>query len=133
MPSRVLPNPVDKNVGARIRMRRLLLNMSQEKLGKAIGLTFQQIQKYEKGTNRVGGSRLHQIATALDVQPGYFFEGVPETSRKATQTSVLDDLGTTHDGIELAQSFLKIENKNIRRRIVELVTQIAASEQRGWQ
>src|ERR1700751_882143 len=71
------PNPVDKYVGSRVRMRRVLLGMSQEKLGEALGLTFQQIQKYEKGTNRVSASRLQQISKTLKVPPSFFFEGVP--------------------------------------------------------
>ncbi|HEY7998216.1 MAG TPA: helix-turn-helix transcriptional regulator, partial [Pseudolabrys sp.] len=71
------PNPVDKYVGARVRMRRMMLNMSQEKLGDALGLTFQQVQKYEKGTNRVGASRLQAISNILQVPVSFFFEGAP--------------------------------------------------------
>src|SRR5882757_2370169 len=71
------PNPIDKYVGSRIRMQRLLVGMTQQKLGDVIGLTFQQVQKYEKGANRVGASRLQQISLALEVTPGFFFEGVP--------------------------------------------------------
>ena len=71
------PNPIDKHVGSRVRMRRMMIGMSQEKLGEKLGITFQQIQKYEKGTNRVGASRLQQIATSLSVPPSFFFEGAP--------------------------------------------------------
>src|SRR5437667_3675513 len=71
------PNPIDKHVGSRVRMRRMMLNMSQEKLGDALGLTFQQVQKYEKGTNRIGASRLHQIAEIFGVPVQAFFEGAP--------------------------------------------------------
>ena len=72
-----IPNPIDRHVGSRVRMRRVMLGMSQEKLGDALGLTFQQVQKYEKGTNRIGASRLQQISRTLDVPPAFFFEGAP--------------------------------------------------------
>src|ERR1700716_3163332 len=72
-----MPTPIDRHVGSRVRMRRVMLRMSQEKLGEALGLTFQQVQKYEKGTNRIGASRLQQISRTLDVPPAYFFEGAP--------------------------------------------------------
>ena len=71
------PNPIDKHVGSRVRMRRMMLNMSQEKLGDSLGLTFQQVQKYEKGTNRIGASRLQQIGQILQVPVSFFFEGAP--------------------------------------------------------
>ena len=73
------PNPIDKHVGSRVRMRRMMLSMSQEKLGDALGLTFQQVQKYEKGTNRIGASRLQQIAHILQVPVSFFFEGAPHS------------------------------------------------------
>ena len=71
------PNPIDKHVGSRVRMRRMMLSMSQEKLGDALGLTFQQVQKYEKGSNRIGASRLQQISLILQVPVSFFFEGAP--------------------------------------------------------
>ncbi len=74
------PNPVDKYVGSRVRMRRIMLGMSQEKLGEKLGLTFQQIQKYEKGTNRVGASRLQQISEILQVPVSFLFDGGPSGS-----------------------------------------------------
>ena len=77
MMAKKAPNPIDKHVGSRVRMRRMMLGMSQEKLGNALGLTFQQVQKYEKGTNRIGASRLQQIAQILQVQVAFFFEGAP--------------------------------------------------------
>ena len=73
------PNPIDKHVGSRVRMRRMMLSMSQEKLGGALGLTFQQVQKYEKGTNRIGASRLQQISHILQVPVAFFFEGAPRS------------------------------------------------------
>ena len=74
------PNPIDKHVGSRVRMRRMMLGMSQEKLGDALALTFQQVQKYEKGTNRIGASRLQQISQILQVPVAFFFEGAPHLS-----------------------------------------------------
>src|SRR5918911_3890216 len=74
------PNPIDRHVGSRVRMRRMLIGMSQEKLGEALGLTFQQVQKYEKGTNRIGASRLHRITNVLDVPIDFFYEGAPHGS-----------------------------------------------------
>ena len=124
------PNPVDKYVGSRVRMRRLMLGMSQEKLGDALGLTFQQIQKYEKGANRIGASRLQQIATILQVPVAFFFEGVPEASAAGgfAEPDILDystTLLSTSDGLALAKAFMRIENSRIRRRIVDLVEEIA--------
>src|ERR1700730_17438468 len=77
MMAKKAPNPIDRHVGSRVRMRRMMLNMSQEKLGDALGLTFQQVQKYEKGTNRIGASRLQQISLILQVPVSFFFEGAP--------------------------------------------------------
>src|SRR3954466_6269775 len=82
MPKKV-PNPVDKHVGSRVRMRRMMLGMSQEKLGDSLGLTFQQVQKYEKGTNRIGASRLQQISIILQVPVGFLFEGAPSPPGKS--------------------------------------------------
>src|SRR3978361_1543464 len=75
-----VPNPIDKHVGSRVRMRRILLGLSQEKLGTALGLTFQQVQKYEKGTNRIGAPRLQEIPKPLNIAPSYFFDGAPTSS-----------------------------------------------------
>src|ERR1700728_862056 len=91
------PNPIDKHVGSRVRMRRMLMSMSQEKLGNALGLTFQQVQKYEKGTNRIGASRLQQIAGALKVPVAFFFEGAPGIEARSV-LDVVDPL------VELGQS-----------------------------
>src|SRR5215210_5160578 len=81
------PNPTDKHVGSRVRMRRMMLSMSQEKLGDALGLTFQQVQKYEKGTNRIGASRLQHISRILQVPVSFFFDGAPEIPGQATGMS----------------------------------------------
>jgi transcriptional regulator with XRE-family HTH domain len=125
------PNPVDQYVGSRVRMRRLMLGMSQERLGDALDLTFQQIQKYEKGANRIGASRLQQIATILQVPVSFFFEGVPVQPNAAGELAVPDiadfsmSLFSTSDGLALAKAFVRIENRRLRRRIVDLVEEMA--------
>jgi transcriptional regulator with XRE-family HTH domain len=132
------PNPIDKHVGARVRMRRMMLSMSQEKLGDALGLTFQQVQKYEKGTNRIGASRLQQISNILQVPVSFFFDGaphVPGTGRyegmsEAPSPAYVSDFLATSDGLALTKSFMRIHDSKLRRRIVDLVEQIAAGEKR---
>jgi transcriptional regulator with XRE-family HTH domain len=120
------PEPVDKHVGSRVRMRRLMLGMSQEKLADAIGLTFQQVQKYEKGTNRMGSSRLHQIANVLQVPVPFFFEGASGPSNKGSvQPEVISDFLSTADGLALVRAFMKLSNETLRRDIVRLVHTIA--------
>jgi transcriptional regulator with XRE-family HTH domain len=128
------PNPVDKYVGSRVRMRRIMLGMSQEKLGEALGLTFQQIQKYEKGTNRVGASRIQQIAEVLQVPVSFLFEGGP-TSRPAGEgfaeevsPAYVSDFLATSEGLALTRAFTRISESKLRRSIVDLVEQIAARE-----
>jgi transcriptional regulator with XRE-family HTH domain len=126
------PNPIDKHVGSRVRMRRMMLNMSQEKLGDALGLTFQQVQKYEKGTNRIGASRLQQISNILQVPVSFFFEGAPHLPGQhgsgmgeAPSPAYVSDFLATSDGLSLTKAFMRIKNSKLRRRIVELVEQIA--------
>src|SRR5580693_9167906 len=112
MPSGAL-NPIDKHVGSRVRMRRLMLDMSQTNLGDALGLTFQQVQKYEKGANRIGASRLQHIAHILQVPIPFFFEGSPGAAGEEAATptpSYVDDFLATHDGLSLTRAFLRIEN-----------------------
>lgn len=121
------PNPIDKHVGSRVRMRRMMLNMSQEKLGDALKLTFQQVQKYEKGTNRIGASRLQQISQILQVPVSFFFEGSPEANGEfgeATSPSYVSDFLATSDGLALTKAFMRIDDPKLRRRIVDLVEQI---------
>jgi transcriptional regulator with XRE-family HTH domain len=131
------PNPIDKHVGSRVRMRRMMLGMSQEKLGDALGLTFQQVQKYEKGTNRIGASRLQQISQILQVPVAFFFEGAPvisgefETStgmQEAPSPAYVSDFLATSDGLSLTKAFMRIKDAKLRRRIVDLVQQIAGEE-----
>jgi transcriptional regulator with XRE-family HTH domain len=124
------PNPIDKHVGSRVRMRRMMLSMSQEKLGDALGLTFQQVQKYEKGTNRIGASRLQQIAHILQVPVSFFFEGAPHSAghggmNEAPSPAYVADFLATSDGLSLTKAFMRIKSSKLRRRIVDLVEQIA--------
>jgi transcriptional regulator with XRE-family HTH domain len=129
------PNPVDKYVGSRIRMRRIMLGMSQEKLGESLGLTFQQIQKYEKGTNRVGASRLQQISEILQVPVSFLFEGGPGGAvnanglNEAPSPAYVSDFLATSEGLALTRAFTRIADSKLRRSIVDLVEQIAAREQ----
>jgi transcriptional regulator with XRE-family HTH domain len=121
-------DPVDKYVGSRVRMRRLMLGMSQEKLAHGIGLTFQQVQKYEKGTNRMGSSRLQQIANVLQVPVTFFFEGSPSPSSRSggvTQHALVADFLATADGLALVHAFMRISSTVLRRDIVNLVNTIA--------
>jgi len=128
------PNPVDKYVGSRVRMRRIMLGMSQEKLGEALGLTFQQVQKYEKGTNRVGASRIQQIAEILQIPVSFLFEGGPRGTVNAGGTiegpspSFVSDFLATSEGLALTRAFTRINDAKLRRSIVELVEQIASHE-----
>ena len=125
------PNPIDRYVGSRVRMRRMMLGMSQEKLGNALGLTFQQVQKYEKGTNRIGASRLQQISNILQVPVSFFFDGAPDTPAhgnelgEAPSPTYVADFLATSDGLALTRAFMRIKDSKLRRKIVELVEQMA--------
>ena len=129
------PNPVDTHVGSRVRLRRMLLGMSQERLGESMGLTFQQVQKYEKGVNRIGASRLFQISKILDVPVQFFFEEAPHaeagTSRGMaeadSETFILEFLNS-REGLELNRAFVKIANSKVRKSVVDLVRALSASE-----
>lgn len=137
-----LPNPIDRHVGSRVRMRRVMLGMSQEKLGDALGLTFQQVQKYEKGTNRIGASRLQQISRTLDVPPAFFFEGAP--SFEAIANPLPGSLGVSEDApaaytadflstpeaLHLNLAFARIHDPKVRKRIVDLVSSLAGDDER---
>ncbi len=128
------PDPIDRHVGSRVRMQRVLMKMSQEKLGDALGLTFQQVQKYEKGTNRIGASRLQQISKTLNVPPSFFFEGAPSSGssqpgfeERGSSQFVVDFLATA-EGLHLNRSFARIRDPKVRKRIVELVAALAEQE-----
>lgn len=127
------PNPIDIHVGSRIRLRRTMLGMSQEKLGESLGITFQQIQKYEKGTNRVGASRLQNISGILNVPVSFFFEDAPGAeptsasgSAEASSSNYVVDFLSSSEGLQLNRAFVKINDPKVRRRIVDLVKALAA-------
>jgi transcriptional regulator with XRE-family HTH domain len=134
------PNPIDVHVGARLRLRRTLLGMSQEKLGQAIGLTFQQVQKYERGANRVGASRLFDLARVLDVPVVYFFEEMPPGLAGSPAKGEHKPKGMTEstsayqaepmmkrETLELVRAYLKIADTQLRRRVFDLAKAIAGT------
>ncbi len=127
MPRGVL-NPVDGHVGSRVRMRRLMLKMSQSDLADALGLTFQQVQKYEKGANRIGASRLQHISQILQVPVPFFFDRAPGQSGVVADIADFDlyvnDFLATSDGLALVKAFMRIRDPKLRRAIVLLVQQI---------
>lgn len=128
------PNPIDIHVGSRVRFRRMLLGMSQEKLGEKLGLTFQQVQKYEKGINRIGASRLFDLAQVLGVSVQFFYEEAPSSephqlapagsAEKNDEHSIVEFL-RSRDGLELNRAFVRISDAKARRAIVELVRSLA--------
>lgn len=126
------PNPIDVHVGSRIRLRRTMLGMSQEKLGESLGITFQQVQKYEKGTNRVGASRLQNISVILNVPVSFFFEDAPGDAPSAGDSGMEESSATyvvnflsSAEGLQLNRAFVKISDAKVRRRIIELVKSLA--------
>ena len=129
------PNPVDAHVGSRVRLRRMLLGMSQERLGESMGLTFQQVQKYEKGVNRIGASRLFQISKILDVPVQFFFEEAPYTgdgnavrgmAEPDSEAFILEFLNS-REGLELNRAFVKIGDPKVRKSVVDLVRALRGS------
>ena len=125
------PNPVDVHVGARVRLRRTLLGMSQERLGDAIGLTFQQVQKYERGANRIGASRLYDLSRVLDVPVSYFFEEMGDAVPTAgmggeSADSFQSNPMMKRETLELVRAYLRIADPQIKRRLFELAKALAA-------
>jgi transcriptional regulator with XRE-family HTH domain len=121
-------DPVDKHVGAKVRMRRIMLGMSQTNLADGLGVTFQQVQKYERGTNRISASRLQQITNVLKVQTSFFFDGAPALTAKAIDAKASNDITdflANKEGLALAKAFMAIEDNAVRKRVVELVIQVA--------
>ena len=122
------PNPIDIQVGGRMRMRRIAVGMSQEKLATALGLTFQQVQKYEKGANRMGSSRLQQAADVLGVAAAFFFEGADgrphQSDGDALSPAYIDNFVASEEGRRLARAFMRLRPA-VRRRIVDLVNVVA--------
>lgn len=131
--NRKAPNPIDIHVGSRIRLRRVLVGMSQEKLGEQLGITFQQVQKYEKGTNRVGSSRLYRISQILGVPVSFFFEDIPgqiagDSGFQETQSErYVVDFISSAEGLQLNKAFLRISDARVRRKVVELVQAMSDS------
>ncbi len=126
-----VPNPIDVHVGGRVKLRRTLLGMSQEKLGEAIGLTFQQIQKYERGSNRIGASRLFDLSRVLDVPVGFFFDDMSEDVAAASPGQVrgksdVEPLNepspmARRETLELVRAYYKIQDPQVRKRLFEMV------------
>ena len=132
-------NTVDSHVGGRVRLRRMLLGMSQEKLGESLGLTFQQVQKYEKGVNRIGASRLFDLAQVLGVPIQFFYDEIDPTdhhqhasmmgfAERPSDTYVVDFLGS-RDGLELNKAFVRITDPKVRRSVIDLVRSLAGPEE----
>jgi transcriptional regulator with XRE-family HTH domain len=127
------PNPVDIHVGSRVRLRRTMLGMSQEKLGESLGITFQQIQKYEKGTNRIGASRLQRISEVMTVPVSFFFEDAPTGPstgtglQEPTGPDFVVDFLSSSEGLQLNRAFVRIADPKVRRRVIDLVRTLAES------
>ena len=131
------PNPMDAHVGTRVRLRRMLLGMSQEKLGEHLGLTFQQVQKYEKGVNRIGASRLFDLSRVLGVPVQFFYDEAPASMVQETSApgfsdrpaeSYVVEFLSTREGLELNKAFAKISDPKVRRSIVELVRSLGGED-----
>ncbi len=136
MPKRSM-NPIDSHVGARVRLRRMLIGMSQERLGELLGVTFQQVQKYEKGANRIGASRLFEISRVLDVPVQFFFDDMPQSgdrpiarphgfAESAGEPFVMDFVSST-EGLTLNRAYSAITEPRLRRRILDLVRELAGT------
>ena len=122
-------NPIDAQVGNRVRLRRMLIGMSQERLGELLGLTFQQVQKYEKGVNRIGAGRLFEVARILGVPIDYFYEGaMAQSSGSATENESsppVMEFVSSGEGLQLSLAFMKIKDPKLRKRVLDLVKQMA--------
>jgi transcriptional regulator with XRE-family HTH domain len=126
-------NPIDIQVGNRVRIRRMLIGMSQERLGDLLGLTFQQVQKYEKGVNRIGAGRLYEVARILNVPINFFYEGVSEVTGQpglgeADGAPVMDFV-SSGEGMQLSLAFMKIKDAKVRKRVLDLVKSLAEEEE----
>jgi transcriptional regulator with XRE-family HTH domain len=132
------PSPVDRYVGSRVRMRRITVGMSQEKLGEALGVTFQQVQKYEKGANRISASRMQNISQVLGVSVAFFFEGAPRDENigmalgfaEPAQSEYRIDILSTPEGVALAKAFTSIDDPKVRRRVVDLVATLVEGQRK---
>jgi transcriptional regulator with XRE-family HTH domain len=119
------PTDADKHIGLRIRLRRISIGMSQERLGEILGLTFQQVQKYEKGMNRVGAGRLVEVAEALGVTVGYFFEGYVKVGAGDSPGDDIQPLISTPDSLAMARAFARISDLTVRKKLVAMVEAVA--------
>jgi transcriptional regulator with XRE-family HTH domain len=134
------PNPIDAHVGSRVRLRRMVMGLSQEKLGELLGLTFQQVQKYEKGVNRIGASRLFDLSHVLGVTVQFFYDDMPNAvgsaaqpglAERPTEPYVVVDGAGTRDGLELSKAFARISDARVRRALVELAKSLATEPDSG--
>jgi transcriptional regulator with XRE-family HTH domain len=135
------PNPIDVHVGGRVRLRRTLLGMSQERLGEALGLTFQQVQKYERGANRIGASRLFDLSRVLDVPVSYFFEDMADAVQAASPRymvcatedppEVEDNLMSQRETLELVRAYYRITDAGVRRHVYDLAKALSAGEEKA--
>ena len=132
-----VPDPVDVHVGGRVRLRRTLLGLSQEKLGEAVGLTFQQIQKYERGANRIGASRMYDLSQVLDVPVSFFYDDMPEEvkDRNAVVETEASGKGagdkdplTRRETLELVRAYYKVSSSPVRKRVFELLKSLAKAQ-----
>jgi transcriptional regulator with XRE-family HTH domain len=126
-------NPIDAQVGNRVRIRRMLIGMSQEKLGDLLGLTFQQVQKYEKGVNRIGAGRLYEISRILGVPIDFFYEGVasaqePGSFAESRNAPPVMEFVSSGEGLQLSLAFMKIKDPKVRKRMLDLVKSLAEDE-----
>lgn len=126
------PHPVDSHVGSRVRLRRTMLGLSQEKLGEALGLTFQQVQKYERGVNRIGSSRLYELSRILDIPVSFFFDGlngeaaaaIQGMAEKLAEPFEADQLNR-RETLEVVRAYYRISNPGVRRRVFDLIKSLA--------
>lgn len=122
-------NPIDIQVGNRVRIRRMLIGMSQEKLGDLLGLTFQQVQKYEKGVNRIGAGRLFEVSRILNVPVDFFYEGVSAAGEVESDGAPVMEFVSSGEGLQLALAFMKIKDIKVRKRMLDLVKSLAEEEE----
>ena len=124
-------NPIDIQVGNRVRIRRMLIGMSQERLGDLLGLTFQQVQKYEKGVNRIGAGRLFEVSRILNVPVDFFYEGVAAQLAGDEQESAppVMEFVSSGEGLQLSLAFMKIKDTKVRKRVLDLVKSLSEEEE----
>ncbi|MEM8790105.1 MAG: helix-turn-helix transcriptional regulator [Pseudomonadota bacterium] len=131
------PDEIDVHIGGRVRLRRIMMNMSQEQLGTALGLTFQQVQKYERGLNRIGAGRLYHIARVLNVAPSYFYEGLPPTTELVPDPVLLrrsievSEFLASAEGHSIVVALSQISDSNVRRRILDLAQALGDQSYEG--